>query len=201
MRELPWNGLTPWGRRSLLAALRRSEGNEGCPEITRGEAATILGASERLAVTRDLEGSVEAMVGWVSRAIVRHELRHVADDPSPPVCRGCPPELGEAEVSELHAYLASFADEETGAVALLQACNLGQHNGGAHEVAFAWVSRRLMLDGCLMGPPPDLAERSRSLLRHLFGDDTPLDLSANFPRSVRFLPRDHHDLVGSTEHP
>ena len=201
MRDVPWNGLTPWGRRALLRAARRSDGNPGCPEVTRAEAAGVLGASERLAVTRGLEDAVEALVLWVSRGIAVHELRHVADH-GELSCRRCPESFGDAEIAEVHAYLASFADRDTGRVALLQACSLGHARTlGPNEIAFSWLSRRLMLDACIDGPPADLHQRARALSLELFGDEPAIRLPADFPTTVEFLPRTDTNLVGSYEAP
>ena len=189
---LPWNGLAPPDQNALIAALDRSRGRD-CPEVTLGEAARMIGASERLGQTPALADAVESLGTWVARAVAIHELRHVADGGSEVECPGCPPAMLPDTRAELSAYLASFAVDEVAHVAALQACAMQpeKHEGSRepHALALAFAVPRLLPNGCDGAIPEDLAERARHLERSLFGDRAPVRLPEAFPVHIPLLAR------------
>jgi hypothetical protein len=194
MRELPWNGLSPVSREVLERALVRGVGS-GCPDATLGEARSISEVSERLRRTAGLAAAVEGLVSWVARSVALHELVHVAEvdhgERHEPTCASCPPEMREVERDELRAYLASFADERAGAVALLQACDLAGHPLSANGQAFAYAAQRLLgtrgVRACDLGPPANLHARADREARALFGALPQVDPA--LPPRVEFLAR------------
>ncbi|MFW5920435.1 MAG: hypothetical protein ACOCUS_01245, partial [Polyangiales bacterium] len=184
---LPYKGLSSRDQRSLVGALLRSRESE-CPEVTLPEAARMVGASERLRHTDDIDAAIEELGAWVARGVAAHELRHVADDAGGgPDCDGCPQSMSEAAVAELSAYLSAFATPRAGRVALLQACALVGRDGGAHAEALAFAFERLLPDGCGGGPPEDVHARARELELELFGDREPVRLPERFPQSVAMM--------------
>lgn len=194
MREVPWNGLSPASRELLGRALVRGVGS-GCPDATSREARALVEVSERLKHMEGLTEAVEALVGWVAHGVALHELVHVAEvvhgERRERACTGCPTAMGAVERDELHAYLTSFADERTGAVALLQACGLAGHPVGANEQAFAYAAQRLLgrrgVRACELGPPADLHARAAADVRSLFGRAAHIDPA--LPTRLRFLAR------------
>ena len=194
---LPWNGLAPPDQNALVGALGRSRGRD-CPEVTLGEAARMIGASERLGQTPALAGAVESLGAWVARAIAIHELRHVADEQGGPnaegvECPGCPPSMKPATRAELSAYLASLAVDEVAHVSLLQACAMHPEDHAHHEQpharALAFLLPRLLDSGCAGRVPSDLARRARHLERALFGQRAPILLPEDFPATIEILAR------------
>ncbi len=144
-----------------------------CPPITLDEAATIELESSALAKEPDLEPALVALTAHLIRGVALHEARHVADAAKSAaferrlVCPGCPVEMGIKPRAEVSAYLASFADELTGASSLHQACRVAS-GSNANATALGYLLPRLMPGGCTAGPPPDLADRDRRLELELF---------------------------------
>ncbi len=188
---LPWNGLAPPDQNALIAALDRSRGRE-CPEVTLGEAARMIGASERLGQTPALADAVESLGTWVARAVAIHELRHVADGGSQVECAGCPASMAPETRAELSAYLASFSVDEVAHVAALQACAMQpeNHEGSQepHALALAFALPRLLPAGCDGVIPEDLPERAQHLERALFGEREQVRLPEAFPERIPLLP-------------
>lgn len=185
---LPWNGLAPPDQRALVEALGRSSGNE-CPEVTLGEAASMIGASERLGRTKDLARAVEALTLWSARAVSSHELRHDADGVRVE-CPGCPAGMNAAAQDEVSAYLASFADDHVGYLALAQACGMervGRVEITPHAQALALVLPELLPGGCRGFAPSDLQERARSLELRLFGERPRAAVPERFPETLDLL--------------
>lgn len=189
---LPWNGLAPPDQNALISALDRSRGQE-CPEVTLGEAARMIGASERLGQTPALADAVESLGTWVARAVAIHELRHVADGGAAVECPGCPESMNGPTRAELSAYLAAFATDEVAHVATLQACAMQPeaHEGSLepHALALGFALPRLLPDGCDGAIPEDLAERAAHLERALFGERERVRIPGSFPSRIPLLVR------------
>ena len=190
---LPWSGLSPSDRRALIDALARSRDKE-CEEVTLGEAARMIGASERLSDTEQLADAVEELVTWVAQAVAVHELRHVRDEDEELTCHDCPSDLTNEAHGELSAYLASFRSTEIGYVALMQACALEVDNAamqllGPHEQALAFALAHVVPNGCTGTPPSDLYDRAAELSEQTFGERDAMVLPDNYPRRVALLAR------------
>ncbi|MEM1418026.1 MAG: hypothetical protein AAGH15_24230 [Myxococcota bacterium] len=198
---LPWNGLAPPDRLALVDALDRSARDPSCPEVTLGEAARMIGASERLGRTPALEDAVETLTAWLSRAVAAHELRHVADGEGRS-CARCPPGLPPAAVDELSAYLAAFGTEGVAYASLLQACTLepafegdadaeGHIRQAPHAQALAVALDALLPAGCRGPIPDDLVPRARALEARWFGASTGgVALPEGMPDRVALLAED-----------
>lgn len=189
---LPWNGLEPPDQRALVEALGRSNGEE-CPEVTLGEAARMLGASERLGSTTGLAEAVESLTTFVSRAVSVHELRHVADGRAAR-CIACPDGMSAAARDELSAYLTSFATPGVGYVALLQACSIEPADDmnvstAPHAQALAIAFDAMLPGGCQGAIPEDLYARAAEAQRHFFGERVGVTMPESYPAQVRLLTR------------
>jgi len=182
---LPWRGLAGADREQLVDALRLSRGSI-CPKVTPGEAARMLGASERLERTRDLTPAVEELATWVSRAVASHELRHVADD-DVPACPGCPASMSPGTRAELSAYVSTMATPGIGYLALMQACHVGAGPESPHRRAVMYLERHLLEARCGESPPDDLYSRAARLERQLFGERTRVELPRDYPQRLTLL--------------
>ena len=124
-----------------------------------------------------------------------HEARHLADERAAPEatagpCRGCPASFDYRVQSEISAYLASFAAQGLGYVALLQACGADAHSRASHSVALEFLLPKLLVDGCDGPVPSDFYARAAALRARLFGRDGPIDLPESFPEAIP-VPRDY----------
>ncbi len=175
--HLPYAGLD----RAALVEIRRyaaATASQPCPDVTEMEAMALTTRSRALRATAGLAGALEALNGWVARAVAIHEARHAADDAAGVRCADCPGgRVGRLEAS---AYLASFADPDTAAVALLQACAVGEVDAAGRGATIAFVLAQLDVR-CEDGPPEDLAERARAAERRLFGRSEEVALDPAFP--------------------
>jgi len=184
---LPYNGLPLEDRLALRDGLERSV-DAACPEVTRDEAARMIGASERLGVAAGLERGLEALATWAARGIALHELQHVTDGESIACEGGCPED--EETMAEVSAYLTSFASPEVGYAALLQACAQSLAGGaGPADRALTFIERRLLPAGCTGAPPADLHERAERLTSSLFVHRRRAVLPDAFPQAVPLLTR------------
>lgn len=186
IRGLPYNGLSARDREALSSALMWAHEHEDCPEITLGEAALVVGASERLATTPHLEDAVERLAMVVARSVAVHELQHAMDGDDP-VCFHCPPRVRGAARAEVSAYLSALSTEGAGYLALLQAC--GSPRGtGVRGAALGAVLEALLPYGC-EGPTHDhVYEDAERIERHLFGKRAAVVLP-RLPARVTLLPR------------
>lgn len=193
---LPWNGLEPPDQLALVEALERSSGAE-CPEVTLGEAARLLGASERLGETPALAHAVESLTTWVSRAVSVHELRHAADGRDV-ACPGCPAATTRATRMELSAYLESFRTPGLGYVALLQACSMEtavpddapqrvQLSVQPHAAALTLALGELLPQGCSGAIPDDLYARADEVHAQFFGARPAIGVPEGYPPRVSIL--------------
>jgi hypothetical protein len=186
---LPYNGLSARSLAALERALARSRGVEDCPDVTLSEAASLVGASERLGTTEDLAPALETLAMVVARSVAAHELRHVADGPDGDAiaCPGCPEGLDGLARAEVSAYLAAFATEDLGYLALLQACATPP-GPGVHGAARTAVLEALLPFGCEGPTLHGLYPLAAAIERALFGDRPAVELPA-LPERVQLLPR------------
>lgn len=183
---LPYNGLSPHSVRALERAVTRSQGRTECPEVTLDEAASIIGASERLASTDGLEDAVERLAMVVARAVSVHELRHAADGEEIE-CPGCPEGLDGLARHEVSAYLAAMAHPDYGYLSLFQACASprGQNLQSAARQA---VIEALLPYGCDGPTLWGLQQIAAEIETDLFGPRPAVQLP-ELPERVALLPR------------
>ena len=195
--ELPYNGLSEESRMAIHRALERSElqatlsaatsdGGAPCPDITLGEAARIVGASERLGATPGLEDAVERLAMVVTRAVAAHELQHV-EDGDELACAGCPKELVGIARAEVSAYLSAFSTEGLGYLSLLQAC-AAPRGRGVHGRALQAVLDEILPYGCEGPTLHGLYALAEEIEVHLFGKRGDVELP-RLPARVALLPR------------
>jgi hypothetical protein len=176
----PAHGYAPTFR-AELERMAEAEHGSACPVLSLLEADRIDLESEALARVPELEAALAALTAHLVRGVAVHEARHVADEDQahasgkPPRCPGCPRELGAAARAEVSAYLASFADEQTGISSLYQACHVGRKSG-ANATALGYLLPQLLAGGCSQGPPSDLYARARRLEQRLFNRSQPIAL-------------------------
>jgi hypothetical protein len=168
--------------RAELARRADQEQDLACPVLTVLEADQVDLESEALAQPPELEAALASLTAHLVRGVEVHEARHVADEDraEPHLCPGCPHDFSAAARAEASAYLASFADQETGVSSLYQACHVG-HQTGANAIALGYLLRELLPGGCSEGPPPDLFARARRLEQKLFNRSEPIALETRAP--------------------
>jgi len=192
VHALPYNGLTQQSVRALEGAVARSRENTECPEVTLDEAARIVGASERLARTPDLEEAIERLTMVVARSVAAHELRHAADeeDGDDIPCPGCPEGLDGLARSEVSAYLAAMSTEGLGYLALFQACATPSGLGlqGAARDA---VVEAVLPYGCEGPTLWGLYELAAEIETELFGERARVRVPS-LPGRVQLLRRSIH---------
>jgi hypothetical protein len=189
IERVPWDGLSD---RALAMVNRVAQRNEkrGCSRLTVDDADRLGAISQELRGNEALEQALGRLAGWLVKAVAVHEARHLADERSAPEgtaagpCRGCPKSLDYRIQSEISAYLASFATEGLGYVALLQACGADAHSQASHSVALQFLLPKLLVDGCDGAIPDDLYARAAALRAQLFGRDGSIELPQSFPGSV-----------------
>jgi hypothetical protein len=180
MRLPPTRGYPP-AFRAELERMAQTEQSSPCPVLTLLEADRVDLESETLARAPELEAALARLTAHLVRGVAVHEARHVADEDQahasgePLRCPGCPGELGVAARAEVSAYLASFADQETGISSLYQACHVARSTG-ANAAALGYLLRELLPGGCSQGPPSDLYTRARRLEQRLFHRSEPIAL-------------------------
>jgi hypothetical protein len=187
--HVPWDGLSERAL-SLMGRVASENRDRGCGRLTAQDAERIASLSQRLHDDPALETALERLSGWLARAVAVHEARHLADDRSfkelgrRPLCRGCPSSMGFGEQSEVSAYLASFATEGLGYMALLQACDADLSRSGPNTHALSFLLPKLIDGGCDGSVPDDLYLRAGKLERDFFGQAEKIELSASFPESL-----------------
>jgi len=178
----------PLGFRAGLARIAETEQDSPCPMLTVLEADLVDLESEALARAPELEAALASLTAHLVRGVAVHEARHVADEDraAPLLCPGCPSDFSRAVRGEVSAYLASFADQETGISSLYQACHVGRKTG-ANAVALEYLFRQLLPGGCSQGPPSDLFVRAGRLEQKLFRRCEPIALETRAPtrRTIR----------------
>ncbi|MEM9190765.1 MAG: hypothetical protein AAGF12_16385 [Myxococcota bacterium] len=182
---LPYNGLSPQDQLALVGALEASDEEDDCPEITRIEAAQMIGASERLSTARGIEEALEGLALLVAQAVISHELSHAADREAAQRCQDCGG-MSLGARGEYAAFVASL-EAPTSSIALFQLCGLrsgtGPHGVAARRIADADP------DVC-RAPNPSLLQplATRLSARH-FGGSLAQPLPEEFPSEVELLPR------------
>lgn len=192
IERVPWNGLSD---RALAMVNRVAKKNEQrhCPRVTLSDVRRISESSQQLRENAELSLALGALAGWFAKAVVAHEARHLADSTvgintgGPCLCRGCPASFDDRAQAEVSAYLASFATQGSGYVALLQACGNEADRRGSHSSALEFLLPRLLVDGCTGAIPEDLYARAAALRAQLFTTSAAIEIPTNFP-SVLPIP-------------
>ncbi|HEY5956558.1 MAG TPA: hypothetical protein VIV60_08400 [Polyangiaceae bacterium] len=81
IERVPWDGLSD---RALAMVNRVALKNESrrCTRVTPRDAQRVGTISQELRRHAELESALGAIAGWLTRAVVNHESRHLADDES-----------------------------------------------------------------------------------------------------------------------
>ena len=181
--RMPWNGLSPRDLATLQLHATAGAG-EACPDVTEHEALAFATRSHRLRTAGELDGALQRLVAWVAGAVAVHEARHAADVANHGrhglPCPGCAPATTRVGVLEGSAYIASFAHDGIGALALYQACGLEPAQVPERAAIVAELVERLGMAGCTEPPPLDLARRAAAVEQALYGRSEPVALAA-FP--------------------
>jgi hypothetical protein len=192
IREITWRGIATSDEEALFDAVVAGASPD-CPEVSLGEASTLVRESSYLARTVGLRRAVGHLAAWIARAIAVHEVRHAADEDllertgRDRPCPGCPPWLAQSGRAELSAYVTSFGNDDGWILALYQACLLPADAGGPHEAALFVARRHLLPRGCEAPIPEDLPFHARSLERRLHGDAEPVRVPAVFGTELATL--------------
>jgi hypothetical protein len=181
---VPWDGLSD-RTLSLIDSVAKKNDARNCPRLTVTDAERIVTMSRRLRDDPELADALGKLSSLVARAVVVHEARHLADDGDPDLsCRGCPESMSYAVRAEVSAYLASFAAEGLGHVALVQACGVDLDRNEAHSTALSFLLPRLLPFGC-DGPMPDgWYDSARALEHQLFGREDVIAFPIGFPETL-----------------
>jgi hypothetical protein len=185
VERVPWDGLSDRTLAMINGVARRNE-ERGCPRLTALDAERLSEMSQRLRGDPAFEEALRRLAAWLSRAVAIHEAQHLADDHATPEggagpCRACPASMRYGVQSEVSAYLASFAAQGVGYVALYQACGVDARPEESHAAALAFLMPKLLPAGCDGPVPDDLYGRARALSRELFGRDEAVTLPDDFP--------------------
>ncbi len=179
--HVPWWGYGPALVERARAAVAEAPEDPDCPPMLPEEAEDFAAGSLTIRAEAGLDRSLTALVTWLARAVIVHEVRHVADDweadglRAPLACDDCPRGLGTSGRAELAAYLASFGAPGVGRVSFYQACRAAGAGVGPHGAALQVAAKHLGGGGCL-APPRDLYAAARRAERGLFGRVTAVTL-------------------------
>ena len=175
--RIDWAGLDDLAK---IRGYAQQTGGGSCPGITPAEADAVVRGTLAIRSEPLLPEALEALTAWLARHVAYHEARHAVDQEqwgSRPRCSGCEG-LSEREVSEVSAYLASLASDESVA-AWVQGCRVAGMGRGAGARALKVVFRELTV-GCDVAPPDDLAVRASGLAQAWFERDEAASIDA-FP--------------------
>jgi hypothetical protein len=186
IERVPWDGLS---ERALAMVNRVARKNESrrCTRITPSDAARVSTVSQELREHAELESALGSLAGWLTKAVVSHESRHLVDDESAPddrtraPCRDCPAWFDYTTRTEVAAYLTSFASVGVGYVALYQACGSDPDRRGSHAAALEYILPKLLTSGCTGPIPEDFYARAATLRILLTGRSDPVEVPAGLP--------------------
>ena len=182
--NVPWDGLSDRALGMIDSVAKKNEARR-CPRLTASDAERLVTMSKRLRDDPELEQALGRLASWLARAVIAHEARHLADDRDGGLsCPGCPQSMSYAVRAEVSAYLASFAAEGLGHVALMQACGVDPDRKEAHSAALSFLMPRLLPIGCGGPMPGDFYENARALQRELFGRDRRIALPEGLPEAL-----------------
>ena len=189
IERVPWDGLSD---RALAMVNRVAQKNEKrrCPRVTLSDSDRIGAISRQLREHADLELSLGTLAGWLAKAVVAHESRHLADDESSSeaggagLCRGCPASFDYKLRAEIAAYLTSFETDGVGYVALFQACGIEADRREAHTAALEFLLPKLLVNGCVGPVPDDFYARAAAVRSELFGRSDSVDVPKSFPAVI-----------------
>jgi hypothetical protein len=174
-----------------LESRARADEGEACPRITLEEYRVINEASATFQSVEGMEEALGALTAWVTRGVMVHEAKHVADDvrfdalDEPLECNGCPQNMAASSRAEMSAYLSSFAYGQARTVNLYQACHIYGEVGGAHGRALELILEPLVVDSdCESGPREDFDKRAIEMESELLGRTDVIELPASYPDIV-----------------
>lgn len=194
IERVPWDGLSDRALAMVNRVARKNESRR-CTRVTPSDASRVSSISRELREHAELENALGALAGWLTKAVVAHESRHLVDDESAPEartrapCRDCPSWFDYKTRAEVAAYLASFASVGVGYVALFQACGNDPERRGAHSAALEYILPKLLTGGCAGPIPDDFYTRAATLRTLLTGRSEPSDVSLELPAVVP-IPRE-----------
>jgi len=199
IERVPWDGLSD---RALAMVNRIAQKNDRrrCSRVTLVDADRLSAISRQLREHAELSQALGTLAGWLTKAVVAHEVRHLADDVSTPdaagvsLCRGCPESFDFKVRAEISAYLASFETEGVGYVALHQACGIEGDRRESHSTALEFLLPKLLVDGCAGPIPDDFYARAAAVRAQLFGRIDKVPLPKNLPAVVPVRGQEHPDL-------
>lgn len=189
IERVPWDGLSE-RTLAMVNGVARKNDSRHCTRVTQRDADRVSSVSQQLREHAELESALATLGGWVARAVVAHESRHLADDESTQeaggtnLCHGCPASFDDKTRAEVAAYLASFATAGVGYVALFQACGNDPERRGAHSVALDLLLPRLLAAGCTGPIPEDLRARAAALRAELIGRSDTVEVPKGLPASI-----------------
>jgi hypothetical protein len=175
-----------------LEARAIADQGEECPRVTMDEYDTINRASARFQSVDGMEEALGALTAWVTRGVMVHEAKHVADDvrfdalEEPLECNGCPQDMATNSRAEMSAYLSSFGYGAARTVNLFQACHIYPDVRGAHGRALDLILDPLVVDGdCESGPRDDFRKRVIEMESKLLGRTDVIELPETYPDVVK----------------
>ncbi|MEM6996374.1 MAG: hypothetical protein AAF721_38065 [Myxococcota bacterium] len=187
--SIPWNGLTA----DELGSLRRAvDTASDCPAVRPEEFEALSAGAQALSQASDLDPAVAHLLGWATRAVVLHEVRHLADaeqygESARIDCSICTERDSPGVRREVSAYAASIGWSQSPATTLFQACDAVTDSGGLHARALERLLAPLSLS-CSDAPPPDLGARMQALEARAFDRVSPITMPNTMPDSLP-LPR------------
>lgn len=194
IERVPWDGLSERAL-AMVNRVARKNDRRHCPRVTLTDADRINTISRQLRENAELEQALGALVGWLAKAVVAHEARHLSDDTSSSevgktgLCRGCPDSFDFKVRAEISAYLGSFASDGVGYVALLQACGVETDRRESHSAALEFLLSKLLVNGCTGPIPDDFYARAAAVGFQLFGRNVSVELPDRFAAPIP-IPRD-----------
>ncbi|MGM0559260.1 MAG: hypothetical protein ACQEVA_22950, partial [Myxococcota bacterium] len=175
-----------------LEARAMADQGKDCPRVTMQEYDTLNVASAKFQTIDGMEEALGALTAWVTRGVMVHEAKHVADDvrfdalDEPLECDGCPQNMGTSSRAEMSAYLSSFGYGAARTVNLFQACQVYPDARGAHGFALQHILEPLVVDGeCENGPRDDFRKRVIEMESKLLGRTDVIELPESYPDVVR----------------
>jgi hypothetical protein len=193
IERVPWNGLSDPALAMVNRVAQKNE-RRHCQRVTPTDADRIRAISQQLREHPDLAQALGSLAGWLAKAVVVHEARHLADETLAPeagavrLCPGCPESFDYRARAEVSAYLASFETVGVGYVALLQACGNEADGRGSSSTALGFLLPRLLVKGCAGPMPDDLYARAAATRVQLLGRDDSIGLPTDFPAAIP-IPR------------
>jgi len=176
-----WLGRQPWDGfdGDALQELSNNIGSGKCPSVYRSEFNALDQARTTLSETEALEPAVQALVAWVVRARVIHEVRHVGAGidlynlGTDVQCTVCAKDLKNPERAEVAALIAEWAWTDSPATTLFRQCTDDEAQlYGPVATAFKALDW-----SCSKGPHPNLVAAAQTLEQEVFGASDSVEVS------------------------